>query len=195
MPGLIREGRPIHADQIVEGVGVAALLGDQEDRRALVSHNGLARDAELVALRLPAEDRVVVEHQTAAPPAPPATFFLEEDCRGEPADPAAHHDQVVHLPGVDRVSDRAVKRPVAQAMRRGHHVVHVAMRAGVVTDPTVAVPSLCGRKSGRRLERATEHQAGAREEGSVEEVTARDRLVHAEAIVRHPLVHRYSARS
>ena len=53
-------------------------------------------DEELVALRLAAEDRMVVDHETAA-----ALVLLEEHRRGEAAQPTAYRHQIVHLAGVD----------------------------------------------------------------------------------------------
>ena len=177
---LVFECRSIHADQVIEGVGVSAFLGHEEDRRGLVRDDGVAVDRELVALGFTAEDRVVVEHQAAS-----AALPLENNGRGEPADPAAHGDQVVHLAGVGRAGNRALEFSVAHAMRRGHHVVHVAVGARVVADAAVAVPRV-GRGDGGRLTVAAQYEAGAREERAVQEVAARDRRVHAEAVVTHP---------
>ena len=58
--------------------------------------DALSVDEELVALRLAAEDRVVVEDETAS-----ALALLEEHGGSEPADPAADGDEIVRLAGVD----------------------------------------------------------------------------------------------
>ena len=139
---------------------------------------GVAVDRELVALGLAAEDRVVVDDEAAT-----AALLLEEDRRGKTADPTADRDQIVHLAGVGRACDGALKFSVAHAMRRRHQVVHVAVGAGIVADAAVAVPGIGRGNRGRRLPLSPplDQQAGAREERAVQEVAPRDRLVHAEA--------------
>src|SRR6185369_6259485 len=84
-PALIRERGAVHPDHLVDAGDVASLLRHGEHGRALVGDDALSVDEELVALRLAAEDRMVVEDEhTAALP------LLEEHGRGEPADAAAH---------------------------------------------------------------------------------------------------------
>jgi len=102
-----------------------------------VRDHALPVDEELVALRLAAEHRVVVEHETAA-----ALTFLEEHRRGKSAQPSAHDRHVVRLAGVDDA--RALELPVAHRVRHGHDVVRVAVRPRVVTDAAVAGPVVVG---------------------------------------------------
>ena len=142
--------------------------------------DGVTVDAELVALGLAAEDRVVVEHETAT-----AALFLEEHRRREPADPATDAHQIVQLARVIGARDGALKISVAQAMPHRHDVVSVAVGAGVVPDAAVPVPRIGRRDRGRHLCTRAEHQARAREERAVQEIAARDRRVHPEAIVTH----------
>src|SRR5204863_7270925 len=97
LPLLVLEEAPVHADHLIEAVGVSALAGNQEDRRALVRDDALSVDEKLVPARLAAEDRVVVEHQAAA-----ALVLLEEDGRCQPAEPSADHDEVIHLARIRR---------------------------------------------------------------------------------------------
>src|SRR5688572_23135839 len=91
-PALIVERASIHPDEIVEAIGIAALLRHEKDRRGLVSGERLAIDEEFVALRFAAEDRVVVQHETAS-----ALVALEEHRGGEAAQSTADRHQVVHL--------------------------------------------------------------------------------------------------
>src|SRR5687767_3793387 len=66
-------------------------------------------------------------------------------------------------------------------MRGGHYLVGVAVRRAVVADAAVPVPGVGGGDRGGCL--AAEEKAGTRDEGAVQKVAPRDRLVHAEAIV------------
>src|SRR5437762_555851 len=103
-------------------------------------HDALTVDEKLVALRLAAEDRVVVEHET-----PSTLALLEEYRRGQPAQPTADAHHVIGLTGVHGARDRALERSVAHGVRGGHHIVRVPVRPAVVADAAVAGPVLSGR--------------------------------------------------
>src|SRR5204863_7028676 len=77
-PGLVGERGAIHADHLVEPIGIAALAWHEEDRRALVRDESLPVDEKFVPLGFAAENRMVVEDETA-----PALVLLEEDRGGE----------------------------------------------------------------------------------------------------------------
>src|SRR4029079_14261368 len=62
-PLLVLEAVPVDPDHVVEARDEAAGVRNREEGRALVRHQPLVADEELVALRLAAEDRVVVEDE------------------------------------------------------------------------------------------------------------------------------------
>src|SRR6185436_223258 len=97
--------RAIHADHLIEPIGIAAFLRYEEDRRALVRDESLSVDEEFVALGLTAEDGVVVDDEATA-----ALVFLKEDRGGESTDSAANGDEIVHLAGVDGTGDTRFER-------------------------------------------------------------------------------------
>ena len=109
-----------------------------------------------------------------------ASVTLEEDCRGESTDAAADGDKVVHLAGVDGLGDALLERAVAQGMSGAQYLPSVAVRVTVVADAAVAVEGVGG---GNCWCFTGKEKAGPDEEGSVEEVAAGDRLVHAEIVV------------
>src|SRR6185295_2366641 len=65
-------------------------------------------------------------------------------------------------------------------MRGGHYVPCVAIRATIVADAAISVEGVSGGDRGRYL--AVQEKAGAGDDGAVDEIAARDRLVHSEAI-------------
>jgi hypothetical protein len=136
----------------------------------------LSVDAELIAFRLAAEDRVVVEHEAAS-----ALPLLEEHGSGEPADAAAHDDEIVRLAGVDRVAQLRLEGTVANGVRGVHHVERVAIGARVIADAAVAGPFISGREHAGHPPVQPESTAG--DERGVDEIAAGDRLVHAEPVV------------
>ena len=94
--------------------------------RAAVAEQQLSADAELVARGVTAEVVVVVEEQDTRVV---ARLLAEEVRRGEPADAAAHHDQIIRL---TRVSDGAgllPKRAVPQRVRQLPRAVVAAAHA------------------------------------------------------------------
>src|SRR3954464_15741424 len=135
MPSLVLEEAAVHADHLVETVGVAAFAGDEEDRAALVRDDALPVDKKFVASRFAAEDRVVVENQAAA-----TSVLLEEHGRGEPTESAADGDEVVRLAGVDDAPHPPLETAVAHRMRDIHHAQRVAVRVAIVTDTAVTGP-------------------------------------------------------
>src|SRR5205823_14311594 len=166
-----------HSDHLVEAIRITTLARYQEDRGTLVRGETLSVDEELVPLRFAAEDRVVVDDEAA-----PAFVFLEEDRGGESADSAADGDEVVHLAGVDGVGDTLFERPIAHPVSGAQYIPGIAVGVSVVAYAAVAVEGIGG---GDRWRFTVEEQPGAGEESAIEEVTAGDRLVDAEAIVAH----------
>ena len=108
----------------------------------------------------------------------------------------AHPPALEHVPprqvvadlgalGADRRLDLVAERirdPLVGVDRQ--EPVPAALPEGEVLLGAVAVPGVGGRH-GERLDVPPQHEAGAREQSSVEEVASRDRLVQTEAIVRH----------
>ena len=107
--------------------------------------------------------------------------LLEEARGGESAQACAYYGEVVDLAGVSRFCDRSFEAPVAHGVRGVHDVVRVAVGAGVVADAAVAGPWIFSRRYDRRV--AVQPGAGAHDESTVDELAARDRLVHALNVV------------
>src|SRR6185436_19794269 len=125
---------PVHSDQFIEPIGVAAFLRDEKNRRPLMCGKTLAVDEKLISLRLTAEDRMVVEHETAA-----ALVLLKEHRGRQSADATADGDEIVHLAGFYSPGDRVFEAAIAHRMRGGHYIPCVAVRAAIVADAAVSV--------------------------------------------------------
>jgi hypothetical protein len=119
----------------------------------------LSVDEEFVALRLGAEDRVVVDDERAS-----AFVFLEEDLGGEAADSAADCDEVVDLAGVHGIRDALLEYTVAHRVPVAQYVPGVAVRVAVGADPAVAVEGIFRRD---RWGFAVEEESGAGEESAL----------------------------
>jgi len=104
-----------------------------------VGGEALSVDEELVALRFPAEDRVVVDDKAA-----PASVFLEKDRGGESADAATDGDEIVHLAGVEGVGDTPFERAIAHSVSGAQYIPGVAVGVSVVANPAVAVEGIGG---------------------------------------------------
>ena len=91
----------------------ARLVGHRQDEvhRRLRTRDAIAADVELVGLGIAAEDRLVVEKQAGAVWAQ----LLECVHGAQAAEPAADHDEVVLLAGVDDTRELARKDLVADA--------------------------------------------------------------------------------
>ena len=150
-------------------------------RRALVSHQPVTVDLELVALGFAAEDRVIVQHQAGhAGTRPP----VEDQRRGQTADAAADDDAVVRLAGLDCGRGKRVEDAVPDLVRLRQHIERVAVRGGVVADSPRTVPVLRGRRLREQLQRIRRRKARAgRQQRRIQEIPARDGLVQPEGAV------------
>jgi hypothetical protein len=101
-----------------------------------VNHKPLAIDLEFVALGLAAEDCMIVEHQAGGVA---LALALEEQRRGESADPAADDHTVKHFARIRGISS-ALVHAIANVVTGGHDLVGVAVRSGVIPDAAVARP-------------------------------------------------------
>ncbi len=136
-PGLMLEGigaggqpdlPPVLADPAGPRPGpeiVGALRSDEMD----------AVHFELVALRLAACHRMIVEHQALA-----TALLLEEPGGAESRKPAPDHDQVVAFRRVRGTAPGVGQFAVAEIVRDGERLPGIAVRARVVTDASVSLP-------------------------------------------------------
>jgi hypothetical protein len=145
-PLLVLEAVPIDADRVVELRDKAARVRHRKEGGALVRHQPLAADEELVVLRLAPEHRVVVEDEARLAR---AGLPLEEEGRGEPGQAAAHDHEVEDLRRIDDVARQRLELPVPDRVGRIHDVLRVAVREAVVADASVSRPVVARGQQGR----------------------------------------------
>ena len=100
-------------------------------------HHVLAVHQKLVALRLAAEDGMILQHQTGSVS---TALAREKQRRRQPADPTAHHHAVVLLARVRNVGGQRIKDMIADLVRLRHYLESISVRIAVFAHAAVAVP-------------------------------------------------------
>jgi len=179
----------IDPDRIIKMLEKASRHRLKPHRRSLARDQALSIHLEFVALCLSTKDGVVFEHKTRSLCARSfgARSFrvhcpLVEKRRRQTADAPAHNHAVKGFTGVLDCGRRSIEGMIANHVAVGHHLVRVAVRAGIVADTRSAVPVL----SRHELERACgrDQRGSGSQQRSVQKVAASDPLR-----LRHPGTH------
>ncbi len=136
-----------------------------------------AIDDHLILLGLAAENRRILENQTA----PVGVCLAKFVSRDQSREAAADNDQIVKLIDGRRSIDPRLVHSIANAVRRVDDGGYVAVGTRVITDAGVAVPLRCEVLRQRRRGRAQQNRPGPDERGP-QKVAPRDVGIQSEGV-------------